>query len=363
MSGDTHRTMATLERLLRPERERHVVEMRLVSLPGNVPPWTPTGVVVRRGEWMSILASGRLVLSPELDLWMAPSFALWGRIGGRGPIFNGTRDTMSFRADRDGALELAIYNGEWASPEGDLATPVEAYAGSGGTIDALVIRWRGDARESLAGLLASDPSLAGDPLLASELERLRHPIEPPAGWRHLWFLGPTECFRAGTEDGRPAVHVDTANTVGILQKPIEFPLGQATTLSWRWRVDELPAAGAEDTPIAHDYMSLALEFENGKDLTWYWSAALPVGTHYACPLPTWAARETHWVVRSGAAGLGRWHEERRVVADDYRAAVGPVPARIVGAWFIAVSVFRHGRGRAAFADVILRDGVRELRVV
>jgi hypothetical protein len=363
VSPDAGSTLATLERLPRAERARHVTEMRLVSLPGNVPPWTPTGVTLRRGEWVSVLASGRLVLSPELDLWMPPSFALWGRIGGRGPIFNGTRDTTSLRAAHDGELELAIYNGEWASPDGDLATPVEAYAGSSGAIDALVIRWRGDAREGLAALLASDASLAGDPLLVSELARWRDAIEPPAGWRHLWFLGPTECFRGGEADGRPAMHVDTANSVGILQKPIDFPLGPATTLAWRWRVDELPAAVAEDTPIAHDYMSLALEFENGQDLTWYWSAALPVGTHYTCPLPTWAARETHWVVRSGAAGLGRWHEERRTVADDYRAAVGTVPARIVGAWFIAVSIFRHGHGRAAFADIVLRDGERELRVL
>jgi hypothetical protein len=110
-------------------------------------------------------------------------------------------------------------------------------------------------------------------------------------------------------------------------------------------------------------MSLALEFENGRDLTWYWSAALPVGTHYHCPLPTWTARETHWVVRSGADGLGVWHREERRVADDYRAAVGPVPTRIVAAWLIAVSIFGRRRGRAAFADVVLRDGANELRVV
>jgi len=43
--------------------------------------------------------------------------------------------------------------------------------------------------------------------------------------------------------------------------------------------------------------------------------------------------------------------------------VGAVPSRIVGVWLIAVSVFGHRRGRAAFADVVLRDGDRELRVI
>ncbi|MEO7436381.1 MAG: DUF3047 domain-containing protein [Candidatus Binatia bacterium] len=341
-------------------REPHVAEMRLITLAGHVPPWNATDVQVRRGEWMTLLASGRLVLAEALDLWLPPSLALWGRIGGRGPIFNGTRDTTSVVAEHDGLLELALYNGEWATPDGTLATAVEAYAGSSGTIDVVVIRWHGNPERGLAALAAALPE---DELIDGERDRLARAVASPPGWKHLWFLGPTECFHAHAEDGHAAIRIDTTNDVGILQTAVEFPLGPATTLEWRWCVDELPAVGGEDTPLAHDYMSLALEFENGQDLTWYWSAALPVGSHYSCPLPTWAARETHWVVRSGSDGLGRWHDERRRVADDYRAAVGAVPSRIVGVWLIAVSVFGHRRGRAAFADVILRDGDRELRVI
>jgi hypothetical protein len=343
-------------------REAHVAEMRFVSLPGDVPPWTETSVRVRPGEELSLLASGRLVLAEALDLWMPPRFALWARIGGRGPIVNGTRDTTSFAAAHDGLLELALYNGEWATPDGVLATPVEAYGGSGGVVEVLAIRWRGSAA---AGITALARALPADELLAMEAERLAYAVAPPGGWRHLWFLGPTESFANETgDDGRAAIRVDTANDVGILQKPVDFALGPSTTLAWRWRVDELPAVAGENDPIAHDYTSLALEFENGQDLTWYWSAGLPVGTHYRCPLATWAARETHWVLRSGAEGLGCWHEERRMVAADYRAAVGAdVPARVVGVWLIAVSIFGHRRGRATFADVVLRDGDRELAVV
>ena len=141
-------------------REAHVAEMRLVSLPGDVPPWTDAQVHVRRGDELSVLASGRLVLAEALDLWMPPSLALWGRIGGRGPMFNGTRDTTSLAADHDGPLELALYNGEWATADGVLATPVDAYAGSGGTIEALVIRWKGSAAAGLAALclLYTSPS-------------------------------------------------------------------------------------------------------------------------------------------------------------------------------------------------------------
>ena len=117
------RTTAAAIAALPPADRAAVDESRVVSLPGNVPPWTATGLHVRRGEWITLLASGRLVLAEALDLWMPPSFALWARVGGRGPIVNGTRDTTSFQASHDGELELALYNGEWATPDGALARP------------------------------------------------------------------------------------------------------------------------------------------------------------------------------------------------------------------------------------------------
>jgi hypothetical protein len=342
------------------DRDRHLAEARLVYLPGNVPPWTDTGIRVRRGEWITLLASGRLILSTDLDLWYGPRLALWGRVGERGAIFNGTRDSHSFAAEADGPLFLALYNGEWATPEGELATPREVYATSGGAMDVLVLRWKGTAHDGLASLVGSAPE---DPLIAGELDRLRSPIRAPEGWRHLWFLGTTEIFREATEQSRRAIRIDAQSDVGILQTRADLPLGEGTTIEWRWRMDALPATGPEDSPITHDYVSLAVEFDNGKDLTWYWSAGLPVGHHYACPLPTWAARETHWVLRSGREGLGEWHHEKRPIAADYRAAIGEPPTRIVGVWLIAVTLFRRGRAQAMFADIRLRDGARVLQVL
>lgn len=363
VDASARRTHDAILALPAERREGVVAEMRLIVLPAAVPPWTATGIHLRRDEWFSVLASGRVILAAALDLSFAPSLALWGRIGGRAPLLNGTRDTASFRSLDDGALELAIYNGEWATPDGVLATPVEAYAASTGAIEVLVVRWRG---EPLAGLGALAELLPDDALLAGELDRLRHALPPPDGWRPLWFLGATECFHDRHEHGRPAIQIDTRDTVGIVQKPIEFPLGPDTRLTWRWRVDELPAVAAEDSPIAHDYVSLALEFEDGQDLTWYWSGALPVGTHYRCPLPNWTSRETHWVLRSGTTGLGEWQQEERRVATDYRAAAvgAELPTRIVAAWLIAVSIFGHRRGRAVVADVVLHGpGGRTLRVL
>ncbi len=87
-----------------------------------------------------------------------------------------------------------------------------------------------------------------------------------------------------------------------------------------------------------------------------WSAALPVGSSFRCPLPWWDKRETHQVVRSGPSELGQWrHEDQKILAD-YKTAIGGVPpARIVGVWLIAVTAFQRGRGECDYEGIELRS--------
>jgi hypothetical protein len=351
---------ARWQALLAAERPDAIADAAVLRLPAQVPPWTDTGMRVAAGDAVTLLAAGRVVLSPELDLWGGPRVFLWGRVGSQGPVWNALGDTTTIRARSSGALELAVYQGEWKSPAGELATPVDAYAALRGGFDVAAIRWRAEPSAGIAALRARAPD---DPLLAAEAARLAAPVRPPPGWEYLWFLGAAEIFRAARSEGRDAIHVRAENDLGILCHPVDFALGEATTLSWHWRVSQLPAREREDTLPTHDYLSVALEFEDGRDLTWTWSAALPVGTAYACPLPNWSARETHLVVRSGSAGLGAWQSESRAVLSDHRAAVGGAqPRRVVAVWLIAVSLFRHGTAEAEFAAIELRDGSRRLRV-
>lgn len=159
------------------------------------------------------------------------------------------------------------------------------------------------------------------------------------------------------------MHTHTRNDVAILQKPAEVALTPDTELKWSWRVDQLPGKQAENSVITHDYISIAVEFDNGQDLTYLWSSALPVGETFRCPLPGWKDRETHVVARSGNADLGRWLNESRNVLQDYAKAVGgPPPQRIVRVWLIANSVFGRGEGRAQFGDIRIGAGGNDLAV-
>ncbi|MFI5316986.1 MAG: DUF3047 domain-containing protein [Myxococcota bacterium] len=341
-------------------RARTIAEARVVRMPGNVPPWTDTGVRIAKGDEVSILAEGRVVTSEAAGLSFRPRFALWGRIAGRGPIWTGTRDTQTFRAERDGALELAIYNGEWKTPDGKLATPVEAYAGVTGAIEALVVRWRGEGRPGLEAVRAAAPS---EPLFAAELDRLASPAVRPAGWSYLWFLGQSEVYRTQRGKGSHSIACRCEDDVAILRRSIDLPLGSDTEIRWRWKVDQLPSRAPEDTLLCHDYLSVALEFENGRDLSWFWSSSLAPETSFACPIPQWTPRETHLVVRSGASGLGAWQSERRSVQADYRAAIGEPPRRIVAVWLIAASVFQHGEGLAEFAEIAVQSAGKTVEVI
>jgi hypothetical protein len=330
-------------------------DTRIVAVPGDVPPWTDTGLHLEAGDRLSVLAEGRVVLSEELGLWFGPRVYLWRRIGVGGPVFRAARETATHRAPHAGRFALGIYPGAWTTPAGDY----EAATPFAGGFAALLLRWRSDPRR---GLAAVDALLSGDPLVRSELERLDTPIAKPEGWEPLWYVGDTDVFEAVRLDGRAVIRARVSNDAGILKRPVSAPLTPCTRLRWAWRFHELPSRVAENQLHTHDYLSLAVEFENGQDLTYTWSAALPEGTTYRCPLPWWDQRETHAVIRTGRSALGAWHAEERRPYEDYRAAIGEPPARIVGVWLIAVSLFGHGRGEADFADIVVDDGSTRLEV-
>jgi hypothetical protein len=341
---------ARLVDTLRAEQPRWIRDVRTLHMPASVPPWTETGIELERGERLTVLATGRVMWSREADLFAGPRHHLWGRIGDR-PVFRLGSDTHTLSAAERGALRLCIYHGTWASPDGTLATSLDAYASLQGGIDVVAIRW-GDVspEQGIAALASIAPS---DPLLAAERERLGSSRRLPPGFEPLWFVGQSDIFYRAQIDEAPTIAVRADATAGIVRRPVELALRPGTFLEWSWRVNALPSRVREDALATHDYVSIALEFDDGRDLTWYWSAALPEGHHYGCPLPRWAGRETHVVMRSGPEGLGAWVDERCDVQTDAARALGRAPSHIVAVWLIAVSLFQRGLASADFRRIAL----------
>ncbi|HZZ45290.1 MAG TPA: DUF3047 domain-containing protein [Pseudonocardia sp.] len=336
----------------------HVVQL---TLPADRPPWTPTGMRVRRGDRVTLLGSGFVHWSATRGEGAGAKYHLWGRVPG-GEIFGCTQDTTTVQVDRDGELELCVYVGAWADRLGNLATGEGPYRRRSGALDVTAVRWAAGTDPIEA--LESPPATVNPSLAASERERLSRPVTPPDGWEHFLDFGPTDIFRASDLDARPAIDIHCDDDVGILRKDVDIALTRDTTIEWTWQVDELPSQAPENKISTHEYVSIAAEFDSGRDLTWLWSYCLaPVVDTFHCPVRRWTDRETHMPVRSGTAELGTVLRESRNVFDDHRRFMGPPPQRIVRVWLIAVSHFTHGLGRATFSDIVLRNGPDHVRVL
>ncbi|MBL8467151.1 DUF3047 domain-containing protein [Methyloversatilis discipulorum] len=344
-----------------------VTGMKVLYLGAEHSPWLDSGFPVKAGDRVTVLLQGRVWLSRHYDISLEAPLQLWRRIGENGAISRGLDATDTFTVAESGTVQLKNLPTRWLDAKGRYqgeAPPASPDAGGG--ISVALIRWAPDA-DVAATLAALALQPAAPDWAAPALARLQSPPAAPEGWQYLWELGPAEIFREvhADDDGGPRrrMHTHTRNDVAILQKPAEIALTPDTELKWSWRVDQLPGKQAENSVITHDYISIAVEFDNGQDLTYLWSSTLPVGETFRCPLPGWKDRETHVVARSGSADLGRWLNESRNVLQDYAKAVGgPPPQRIVRVWLIANSVFGRGEGRAQFGDIRIGTGGADLAV-
>lgn len=332
-----------------------------MRLDGNTPPWQSTGLMLTAGQHYSLFAGGRILWSPRhTNLYGGPRFHLWARISPGGRTVNLANDSGTFVADCAGTLELGIYMGVWADEFGRLASSTDLYRDLGGSIDVVATTYSGDSEPVLAGICrAQSPPVA----LTDEVARCARHYSPPAGWEYLRDCGFAEIYTGRTSAAGPVIEAHASDDQGILRYPVDFPLTPETVIRWRWRLDEHPSATREDRAMTHDYVSVATEFDNGRDLTWIWSSTLARGEHFACPVKVWSARETHYVVRTGEDQLATWYEETRHVHADVMQSMGPPPPRITAVWLIAVSTFQHRTARASFAAISLGNASESVTVL
>ena len=213
---------------------------------------------------------------------------------------------------------------------------------------------------------------AGAAVAASEL---------PSGWKLVTLPRVKPAIVEGAPDeGADAIRIEASAAAASAARTLDADPSATPMLAWRWKVDRV-VAGADlarkdgDDYAARVYVTFDVPFDS-----------LPFGARtrirlarllYGAELPTaaicyvWDNRHppgtTAWnaytdqvrmvVVESGEANAGRWREEVRDLAADFRAAFGarhpgPVP-RITG---VAVSSDTDQTGErvvAAFAGVRL----------
>lgn len=323
------------------------VSLRPFRITPDDMPWTVSAGAVKKGQAVTFLLAGRWYLARAADLWFEPGLVFHARVMMDRP-YNPMHNSGTWRAEEDGEIRLARSASEFHSSAGNLATPPEVYRQGEGWIEGVALVWEGEAAEGLARLQG-----AGDynGLIAGERARLADLPELPRLWQSYFQLQNGPGIFRSREAG--VIECLTERNVSIIQHPVMHALEPGARFDWKWLVEELPAKNGENSVPTHDYLSVAVEFDDGQDLTYLWSAGLPVGQTFKCPLPGWDKRETHHVVRSGRAGLGQWHSESQDVHAHYKAHIAGSARMIVGVWLIAVSCFGRGRGKARFAGLTL----------
>jgi hypothetical protein len=335
-----------------------LVEAKVFDLTGKELPWKDLGLTVAKGQAVTFLLGGRVWLARAEDLWVEPGVAFHVRTRGARPMFNPMSNTGTLIAEADGPLEMARSLVEFQDAKGELAVPKEDYAKADAHIYGVALVWRGSAEAGLQSLLSHGDV---DGILGAELARLQSPRKLPANWHNFFMLGGGAVIF--NDIGNGAIAVEPLKNAGILQRPVGIALKPETKLSWRWIVEELPSRLPENQLTSHDYLSIAAEFDDGLDLTYFWSSSLPIGTAFRCPIPRWTPLEFHMAVRSGFADLGKWVSDERDIYEDYKEHIGGPAKNVVNIWLLGVSLFQRRGGSARFADMqITQPGAETLKL-
>lgn len=215
-------------------------------------------------------------------------------------------------------------------------------------------------KEALDGLVKLSAVGDVDGLVLAEINRINYQKLLPAGWSYMYMFGDSGIFSEGS-DGE--LNCNSHKNVGILQYAINATLTEDLEIYWQWIVDKLPSPVAEDQILTHDYLSIAVEFDDGKDITYMWSAELEEGIAFQCPLPRWAEIETHIVQRSGTKLIGKKVKESRNLFRDYHEHIGGSASSITRIWLIANTVFMRGAGRCSYSDILLTQNGQKIKII
>ncbi len=331
-----------------PTSDSAVVEVRADNAMAG---WLATGVELQKGDQLALFGTGTW---DAQGISFEPRHAMWYRVGEQGNAINFAANQEVLSAPQNGELYLTLrpLGVDWVDSRGTYPEGFTDAPAVPAQISVQIFRLEGQVESALLTLAEQGNEHAQAALAAIEDRNTL-----PVGFDYLPYVGRSNVWANGTADGAAGIHASTSDDFGIVKKAVDVPLDANTTFSFDWLYQQLPARGPETLMQHHDYLSIALEFDNGQDLTWMWSAHLEEEFHFGCPLPWWDVRETHYVLQSGEQGLGSWHSHSRNVLADYEASIElPAPERIVGVWFIANSLFGRNPGAASFANATINTG-------
>jgi hypothetical protein len=198
----------------------------------------------------------------------------------------------------------------------------------------------------------------------------------PQGWSVKTFDGvPPTAFVLLQRDTGTFVEAVAEGGAALLVREIHVDLKKFPRLSWKWRVTEIPATAdvrkkEGDDCAARLFVSFAYDPSTasalerltrslydpdlpGTALNDIWSRKLQRGK---C-LPNAFTEKTQMIaVRCGPGAAGQWVTEERNVYQDYLAAFGAEPPKVIAVAIMADADQTGGRAGAQFDDLVFHAG-------
>lgn len=153
----------------------------------------------------------------------------------------------------------------------------------------------------------------------------------PPGWEKYETPHghPAYDFTVMEDEGRRALALRSAGDHSTIAHAVRVDLAVTPVLVWAWKVVSLPRGAdlrerATSDATGHIFVIWPRfpALLRSRLVGYVWDPALPTGTIVkSTKTPT----VTFVVARSGAAGLGRWTDERHDVVADYRRIFGEAP--------------------------------------
>lgn len=160
----------------------------------------------------------------------------------------------------------------------------------------------------------------------------------PGHWRRLNFptIPNTTLYRLEIDPRfGPVIKADAANSASILSRILDVDPAQYPELSWSWKISKplqessLTDPGGDDFPariLVSFGHSAAKSSMPEATLCYVWAAVEEVGRMVKS---SDHAALTTIVASNNAAGVGGWNTVKRNIVEDYRAAYGTEPPRIL----------------------------------
>lgn len=177
----------------------------------------------------------------------------------------------------------------------------------------------------------------------------------PKGW-NPWIVTRNKKltnYRLVNSEHGTVIHAKSSSAASGLMQPLSIELNKQTRLNWKWKINHLIETAdntqphTEDAPVriilAFDGDKQKLTFKDsmsaemvklltGQDmpyatLMYIWENHQPVNTIIA---NQHSGRIKMIVAESGSTHVGKWQHYQRQIADDFQAAFGELPGKLIG---------------------------------